>query len=756
MNIRPGLAQLGIVLHQEFNNGNRTMVSWGWKPEVAVPSEEQLATGTFVSGIKLPSPTSFGSVYGTLTHAVDETFTFNPGQALIALYPVDENGKLLPVPFPRAYTSPVNGNWAIKDVPVGDYRIKTITREYGTRFPEKVYTVAENTPLNVDIQIGAGLRKIVGKVILGTDESNVIADAKVSLIPHDMVTSTDENGMFEFNMPVGSFFLPHIEVSKPGYETVRKVDFTPAVATTGIKLPASTTALLLPAISVSDSVGRLEAKVVDTNGDPMIGAEITMIIQTETGSSIVDGNEVKSYVYVPADVQQTDESGRAVFAAVPLGKDVKFRARAFYHDPLVKTLAKADNTGNATMDFELQKSKPRVFYRGRMFEETDGTFSLKANFDFNRPVSLGYLGFSFNEETASSVPSEGNTNFAYPDKIGSKIMAMRYNNDGISKPAGDNPEVLAKVFYEGLTASDIIGNFNVFEGAVFRLETEVDPTSEDGFDARQTDDDGNKLPSGINVPPGMLDPEIATFSMTIEEQTDDEVDIDGEIDPNNPPKLAGPKFKFNFGGANFGAGTQHQGLFEITIAYDGSTNFEPRWYDENNQRWSKVGIIKDSIKVDHPEEGYVTFKVSHLTEFAAIKNIKDALIALKCDFNQDSKIDNADLFWLNAAQKVKSEVLLGDVTYDIVTIKDKVSTMYPTGDYSDPILPDDLLDDTNGDGKITNTDLMVLFAYQKLKSEALLDDITIDENTVAEKASGILGESQTYVETLPGSSITRD
>jgi hypothetical protein len=245
--------------------------------------------------------------------------------------------------------------------------------------------------------------------------------------------------------------------------------------------------------------------------------------------------------------------------------------------------------------------------------------------------------------------------------------------------------------------------------------------------------------------------------MTVEEPTDDPVDIDGETDPNNPPKLAGPRFKFNFGGANFGAGTQHQGLFEITIEYDETTKMEPRWYDENNQRWSKVGIIKDSIKVDHPEEGYVTFKVSHLTEFAAIKNIKDALIALKCDFNQDSAIDNADLYWLFAAQKVKSEILLDDnLTYDIATVREKAAVIYPKGNYTNPILPEDLLDDINGDGKITNIDLMVLFAYQKIRSEALLDDsIAIDEETVSKKAALLLGKSETYIDALPGSSVTR-
>ncbi len=779
MNIRPGAAQMAVVMVQEGPNNSETLVTWGWRPNVAIPGEEQLGTDSFELNVDLPSPTEFGTLIGTLTHALKPEVIFNPDMAKIALYPVDAEGVLKPVSFPTVLTSPVNGRFIARDVPVGRYRIKIITKDYGVIFPDKIYdiTVANTltSPMPADLKVGAGMRQIVGKVVVGdATDAPALADAKVVLIPNKLVTATNAEGEYSFYMPVGSFLLAQVEVSKPGYETTRVIDFTPAVATAGIKLPAGDTALVLPDIHVSNAVSQLEVYITDSAAKPVVGAEATMIVKNITGTVTEtrvkldnagqpltdnDGNyiteevDVNTFVYVPAEVQITDESGRAVFASVPSGKDVSVRARAFYKEPKVVPVP-ADTT---RVDITMTEAKPKVFYRGKMAKGTDGKYSLDANFDFNKPVEVGLLHYFFGSDAEENLDS---TDFTYPDKIGSKIMTMGFKRVGIDEPAGDNKSLLARMFYNGVADTDKIGEFNVFEGIMFRTVQPVDPTAEDGFNARQTDDEGNQLPAGITVPPGMLPPEVEQFTMTVEPQTDETIAIDGEIDTANPPKLAGPRFRFNFGtGAgesNAAAGTQQQGLFEITIEYDGSTNFEPRWYDEVNKRWSKIGILEESIKPNYPQDGYVTFKVTHLTEFAAVKNILDALIALKCDFNGDGEVDSSDLAYLLAYRTEYNIALLKKTEVDLLKVQARAEGILKDALGDDIKQLPSISDDLNQDGLIDSNDIALLIAWRTEQNIATLKKTSVDPEKVMERALGILPALTGQIsDVLPKNPITR-
>lgn len=768
MNLRPGNAQLGVLMGQDTAYGE-TLVSWGWKPNVAVPNEEQmLATdSTSFEMPDLTTPLDFGTIVGTLTHAVETNVVFNKNDAKIAFYPVDDQGVLKPVPFPAALTSAFNNRFMIRDMPVGRYRIKVLTKNYGTIFPDKIYEVKkENTsesPAAIELKIGAGMRQIVGKVVVG-ESSTPVADARVNLIPSKLITSTDAEGNYSFFLPVGSYFLAQVEVSKVGFETTRVVKFD-GIDEKGFLLPAGNDALTLPNIKLSNAVRQLEVNVVDPNNKGLVGAEVTMIVQNKTGTAtetrVVDGAttlvEVDTFVYVPAEVQITDESGRAVFKSVPSDKQVSVRARAFYHDPKVAPVATTDNT----VQVKLALSKPKVYYRGKITPVTVGdttTYTLKGNFDFNIPVTISDLNYFFGTDYS---PVDLNSSaFTYPDKIGSKIMTMIFDKTGIAEPATDEitgkKSLWAKMYFQGTAAENLIGEFDVFEGTVFRVVKPVDPTAEDGFAARQTDENGNQLPSGITVPPGMLPPEVEQFTMTVAPQTDEPLDVgDNEeeqekykdLPEDQKPKLAGPKFKFNFGTAagesNAAAGTQQQGLFEITIAYDGSTNFEPRWYDAVNKRWSKVGILEESIKVDHPQVGFVTFKVTHLTEFAAVKNIIDSNIGMRCDYNGDSVVDLNDLIyqiaWMQANYSTSAQTVAGRAEEIFPSIKK------PSGSLT---IPSQIIDDLTGDGKVDLNDLIMLISWIQANK-------TTDTTTITNRAKEIFPNIVGSPINMPGQKVNR-
>jgi hypothetical protein len=265
-----------------------------------------------------------------------------------------------------------------------------------------------------------------------------------------------------------------------------------------------------------------------------------------------------------------------------------------------------------------------------------------------------------------------------------------------------------------------------------------------------TDENGNQLPTGLSVPPGYLPPEIDSFELKVEDKpSDPPAGVDGA-------SFAGPTFEFTFNNSNFGGSTEEdqKGLFEVTLEYEEGTKLEPRWEDKDGN-WSKVGIIEDSIKWDHPEEGYVTFKVSHLTRFSVLANVADSATGLRCDFNQDGAVGDADLLLLLAARQTKGLADVGVGTYDVSTVKGAASTLYPSGNYTNAILPDKVIDDIDGDGQITDQDLMCLLGYLQTKGLADVNIGSLDETSVTDSTKTLLPSFKGTVVNMPSDKISR-
>jgi len=721
MFVKPGKTNLGAIMSKDTNDGVTTMVSWGWRTGLNIPTEEQLEYGAYdLSSGTLPImfPQLFGTINGSLKHAVDASATFDPADAVIALYPVDMVNNiptLRPVPFPTAITNPIRGNWLIKDIPQGLYRLKVITRKFGTLFMTKVINIG-NDPVREDISLGTSVVKVSGRVLDASDKA--IASAKVSLVVKNLVTTTDTTGNFAFYLPTSDFLIPQVEISKPGIQTTRFFA-TSGIASAGAKIATDT---FLADYKVTGSVGTVEVLVKSAKDNKAyIGAEIAVVYK-----------DAATNVWTVAEAQISDENGKARFVSVPTGREVTFRARAHYHVPTLATKT-LELGGSAILEITMPESSPKVFYTGTAEPTSEtGKYDVKALFDFDRVVLSSKTGLKINEVARTTT---------FPDEIAGRITSMYYR--GVETVA-EGGSLIATVSYD---AKDLAA-FRLLSNAVFRKEYPVDPLAAEGFTGRQTDATGALLPTGISVPPGYLPPEIDSFNLEVASPTLDmkEASIETETGATVKPEFAGPAFSFTFGQgqSNFGAGTtaSSTGLFEITIAYTEGTNLEPRWYDSVNGRWSKVGIIRDSIRYDYPTKGYVTFKVDHLTDFAILKNVTGAASSLRCDFNNDQKVDLDDVVYMLAwtqlsvdkrtAANVKSRAvtILSGVTGEVVYLPSAV-------------------DDVNNDGSVNLDDVVMTLAWTQLS----LDKKT--ENNVFSRSQTILSSVAGSVVNLPGATVSR-
>jgi hypothetical protein len=366
--------------------------------------------------------------------------------------------------------------------------------------------------------------------------------------------------------------------------------------------------------------------------------------------------------------------------------------------------------------------------------------TLRSTFDFNQVVEQGKMGMIF----AGDIQDVTSSKFTYPDIMGGRLTNFRFT-DTFTK----DDSVIATITYDAST----IGEFDVMAGFRFRREFEVDPMSEQGFAGRMTDETGNQLPTGLFVPPGYLPPEIESFELKVEDKPEGTPTGDDGEDIGDAT-FAGPTFEFTFNNSNFGGSTQQNGLFEVTIEYEEGTKLEPRWQNSEGG-WSKVGIIDDSVRWDYPEEGYVTFKVSHLTKFAVLANVAGAVSSLRCDFTGDGVVGDADLMLLLAARQTKGLADIDIVTYDVATVKSAASDLYSAGDYTNAILPDDLIDDLDSDGQISDQDLMALLAYLQTRGLAELEITALNEETVTAATKDLLPSFTGTVVNMPGEKVSR-
>lgn len=757
MQLKAGKTHIAAFLYRESDYGFDTLVSWGWKTGMVVPTQEQLGSGAFeitTSDKPLMFPQKFGDISGTLIHKTDAAMVFGPTDAVIVLLPAVASGTgFVPgqAPFPVALTRAINGKWLIKDVPQGKYYAKAITSKYGAS-PATLVTIGDTAVVH-PIEYGNAVKKITGQVVLA-DGTTPVTSAKVNLVLKNMSTSTDASGNFSFFLPVNEFFIPQIEIAKPGIKTMRitevKSGETVIVASAGAYLTDPTKELALGKFLVSTDVGSVEITVTSSKDKkPYIGAEVAMVFQEDPTKP----------VWTVGELQTTNEAGIARFLSVPIGKAITFRARAHYHAPALQTLEAAKNTGVSTLAIEMPVLLPKVFYTGTLTPiDTDpNKLTLKASFDFNQVVvkdAVGlYIGVPGSDEAAADrVPSMPASWF--PDLIGTRITNMLFNGE-VSNAGG----LVASVTFTDAGTVSQIGSFSLLQTAMFRKEFEVDPLAADGFTGRQVDNSGNTLPTGISVPPGYLPPTVSSFELEVASPTEEmtSAGLDG-AETGVKPEFAGPTFKFSFqGDSNLSASTKQEGLFTITMAYTAGTNLEPRWYDTTNKVWSKVGIIPGSIEPDKPQPGYITFKVDHLTEFAVLKNVADSSIGMRCDYDRNGKIGDEDLMFLVAAIQTKllAQKYPAAYEYNLANVKSKAGGLYPNYDFSKAALPDNILDDLNEDGNsLGDADLIGLVAYIQTKLLAKFG-IVCDSKTVTEKTSILMPSFVGVISRLPGDSVNR-
>jgi hypothetical protein len=726
---RAGKTRLGVVIHREGESGEQTMITWGWKPGLSLPTQEQLDADNKdvfdLTGNPVLNKDAFGFISGTLKHAVNTEEEYYPKDAVIALYPVKlvegstTEYELVNVPFPTAVTNPVGGMYFIEGVPQGTYRIKVVSRKYGTQFFKKIITIGTD-PVMEELVLGASVKQISG--VVNDSNGNPVANAAVKLILKNLTTATDAEGKFSFYLPLNDFLVPQLEIKKVGYATLRALD-VPANAelTSGFIV---TDLVELGTYQIAEAAGVAEVTVTDKDsGAPMIGAEVTMIVEKSTSIDSTDFT-----IFTPADVQFADENGVVRFASVPVSEKVRFRARNFYYTPI--TVEVAETTGSDQVSIQMQKAPPKVFYTGQV-TKVDGSeteLQLKAQFDFNQVVERAKMGFNFNN---TDYPDVTVSKFTYPDLLGGRLTNFAFA-DTFTKPTVEGTPVNAVVAYNSST----IGTFDVMAGLKFRKEFEVDPLAESGFAGRMTDDSGNQLPVGLFVPPGYLPPDINSFELKVEEK------------PTTPPDgvegatFAGPTFEFTFNDSSFGAGTDQQnGLFTVTLEYEPGTKLEPRWQDTNGN-WSKVGIDESSIKWDSPSAGYVTFNVSHLTKFSVLGNVAVSAQGHVCDFNGDGVTSLADIaialaFYLNPTKTAAELTTIANGYYSGVNAEKPVT-----------VIPNATLDDINGDGFFSLDDIAALLAWY-------LDTAKADAGKIAEAAKGFYANFSGTINTFPQEVISR-
>lgn len=709
---KPGRSHIGMILSRQHLAGYETWVTWGWQSQILVPTPEQLAFESYEHQAAIDVPEKFCTISGTIGHAVETGMVFNPADAAIALYAVDAEGKLINTVLPIGLTHPEQNRWKIENMPVGNYRAKIITRRFGSQMLSGL--IKATADVESQLVLGASVRKIYGKVLA---DGLPLPGVRVKLVLKDLVTVTNETGVYEFYLPVGEKLVPQVEFSMPGKRTLRKGEFN-GISATGITI--GQVDLDFGEVTLSSDVSRFEGRAIDkTTGNPVIGAEVSMVYrESET-----------SPVWTTGAVEYTDDNGRFVFTNMPKIA-TRLRARFNNYNPALFDVPAASHTQEIlTGLIEMQEAAPKVFYTGYIEADStnDAVLTLKGSFDFNRVVEKARVGFKIADEDKYSY-------LTFPDDIGGRITTMHFAG---SIP--NRPSVGASVTYD----LSLIGNFELVGGALFRREFEVDPLSESGFEARLTDSSGNQSFAGLVAPPGFLDPSIESFELIVEDpnETIDPLDrLDGADDA--VPEFAGTAFEFVFDRANYAAGTQFEGLFEVTLPYEDGTSLEPRWYDAENNRWSKVGIVEDSILYNHPDKGYVTFKVSHLTKFVVLKNVDGAASGMSGDLNGDNVCNLTDIA-IYMAWFTKSR------TTDMTIVKTTAEGLYPAGaPITVKYLPSASCEDYSGNGTLNLDDISLYMAW-------FMKSRTTDAGVVNTQAGTLYPSLAGVVVNFPGATVSR-
>lgn len=689
-----------------------------WTEEVALPTAEQLGGDSFSLDDKVEPYSDFGSISGKFVHSQDSSQTFAPAIqsreniAILAFHRVDDNGRILPEPFPQAIAWVRGNDYRVKTLPYGNYRVRAITNNFGSRLYSRIINVNRDGIVeNFAIGGSTTFYDITGTV--QDEDGEPIAGARVRMVDRDITERTDADGNFSFRFREGQFINPVLEVRATNYQVSRVIGFADLPAS-GFRLRDD---VKLNPIELNEAPGNAVITVNDADGNPLIGAEVAMIIP-----QVVDDVTV----YNVTDRRATDHAGVVRFSGVPVGVDVRFRARAHFHSTKTEPIEETEETN--TLTIQLSEQNSRVFFNGST-NLSNGGLNLTANFDFDRVVRKDDI------EVKALVRSEGTDtdvttitgDMVFPDEIFGSVTNMRY--EGV---LDNKANMYIVVEWDG----NEVGAFRLLENTRLRRELEVDPLAETGFTGRAVDKTGNELPIGLLAQAGYLTPKVDAFQIEVNEPEEGDV----ELDDGSTAKRAGPTSRFTFTENGEDPAKSRSGLFEITIEYEeGTIGRQPRYFDTESGKWSSEGIVEDSIEWDYPMDGYVTFMVDHLTEFGVFANVKSSSDAFRCDFNNDGVVDNDDLViliaWLQTGRSSNKDLVLERAKEISSSVKGPIE-----------FLPDADLDDLTGDGSILVDDLVILFSWLQLERT--------DENLRVNDRAAEIMEGVSAVN-LPGESITR-
>jgi hypothetical protein len=719
--MNPGRNDFAAIFGREFGGGKYYAVFPAIKENIA----------SQIGDITLPDVASWGSVVGTLKW-IDPTNASNvvnleADQAVILFYAKTATG-LIPR-YPTAIARPKNGEWLIERLPAGSYKVIALTR----KFPKFQYvkgaqdwfdvtslSPTATAPQQLDLVLRDAPAKIYGLVV---DKNNApVPNAKVNLNT-DLNTLTNDLGVFEFYVPRSTTqFLANFTVSKIGISTVKV---------------ASTTSTLIKdwnmgSFAVSSDVGKtLKGYVIDKDTQKRItGAKVRLAYRqdaAEVGPLTVYGEQI------------TDETGAFIFRSTPIGKRLELTARYFGYIPY--------NASTPAM----------IAGEERALDLLLGTNPLKANFLYADLYDDGYLVSEISLTRRVPV-SEINIEVKASGTAITPDVYFLDEMDGLGREIGlegqAQPTDVIEISVKHNTTE--IGSYTIANKDDSSAESDIDPMAEGGVSGYLREEGGVQN-IGLNIPEGVLPPDAT--KLQIKQTATSTANV--LLADNTQADLESPIFEFDFGrdvGATDAktvdpddptiAPEKKEELlkyaFDVTIKYVATSaqRLEPRWYDDTTKTWSTVGIVDNSIKWDTPSKGYVTFKVTHLTSFAIVKNAAATGGAgLRFDFNGDNLITTSDvvymLAWIQtgrgtdkAAVDTRAKVILPSVTGSVVN------------------LPSTSVDDINSDGVITTSDVVYGLAWIQI---GRLSDTTQIET----RAKVILPSVTGTVTNLPGATVNR-
>jgi len=712
----PGINDLVGVIERQYNGNVKSFVFFAKKDKVASVAGE------------LTPPASWGSVLGIVKFKDPELPTASPAKllereeaAVLFFRVLDASGTTALVP--TAVAEPYKGKWQIERIPSGNYKIIVIARDYPMfKFIKLNTDIVEikDTPTSPQAFVLELKEKPVEIYGVVKDDANVGIEGVKAALNNDLVTQTDKDGKFSFYVPKqGETLMGNFMFSKPSYGCARVATSTPTMYKAWdigtVKLSAN----------VAKSFKGFVKDAVDSA--PVVGAKVRLSFretESEEGQLTRIGESL------------SDETGAFSFFGIPVGKTIYVNAKAKEYEPLAASVTALTAGEEKSYDILLPAKPAQVFFLAGDIEPNDDFTQgiLYATAELSKPMVPSTVTFKVVQGT-----TEINPDVSWLDEIDGKATLVDIQ-------ANVDPNVPTEVVVKQNGTE--IGRLEVGSMDDLFSELEVDPLAEGDFEAHVKDESGNNY-IGLQCGEGYLPPDVKTFKIHQTKATDTNVLVN-DTTGNASGSLAGPIFDFDFG-RKIGdesktvdiASETPKSLFEVTIKYTSTDTsaLEIRWQNPETKSWSKIGVVQDSVKWDKPAKGYVTFKVTHLSSFAVVKNAGGNGSGLRGDFNGDGKITTSDVVYLLAW------IQTGRGT-DAAVVEAQARAILPTVTGNLTVIPSLTLDDLNADGKITTSDVVYALAWIQTGRGT-------DPATVVAQAKAILPTITGTLSAFPGATIAR-